>query len=140
MQATLAELAVLVHGRLIGNGDLVIHGAAPLGNAVAGEITLVDDRVEKRYDLASSRASAVVAPRSTTPEGLPAIQVDDVHCAFAAIHRHFRPPQAERRVGVSPLAIISPTAKVDEDVDVHPYATIGDEVHYMGVILRPPVE
>ena len=36
MQATLSELANLVDGILVGDGDLVIHGAASLRDAVAG--------------------------------------------------------------------------------------------------------
>ena len=39
MQATLTELAELVDGRLVGNGELVIRGAAPLGDAEPGQIT-----------------------------------------------------------------------------------------------------
>jgi UDP-3-O-[3-hydroxymyristoyl] glucosamine N-acyltransferase len=61
-------------------------------------------------------------------EEMPAILVDDVHDSFATILRHFNPPRKRRRTGVSPLAVVSPSAKLDEDVDVHPYATIGDDV------------
>ncbi len=42
MQATLAQLAVLVDGQLFGCGDLVIEGAAPLCDAQPGQITLID--------------------------------------------------------------------------------------------------
>jgi len=129
VQATLAELAALVHGELIGDGDLVIYGAAPLCNAVAGQITLLDDCTSRHYSLAAGRATAVVAPRGTSPDGIPAICVDDVHCAFSTIIKHFNPPRRQRRTGVSPLAVISPTAKLEANVDVHPYATIGDDVY-----------
>ena len=127
MQATLAELAALVHGQLIGDGDLLIRGAAPLGDAGPGEITLID-RAERDKSLRSSRASAVVAPRSVEPNGVPVIQVDDVHQAFAVIVARFRPARSADRIGISPQAVVSPTAKVGQDVDVHPLATIGDDV------------
>lgn len=127
MQAKLAELAALVGGRLIGDGDLVIHGAAPLGDAKPGEITLID-KPERSGLLASSRASAVVAPRSLVSDQLPAIQVDDVHQAFSLIVARFRPPRTSRRVGVSPAAVISPTAKLGNNLHICPLATIGDEV------------
>ena len=42
MQATLAELAALVGGQIVGDGDLVIRGAASLRDAQPGQITLVD--------------------------------------------------------------------------------------------------
>ncbi|NLE37891.1 MAG: UDP-3-O-(3-hydroxymyristoyl)glucosamine N-acyltransferase [Pirellulaceae bacterium] len=127
MHATLAELAALVDGRLVGDGDLVIHGAAPLCTAMPGQITLKDGCDDRNYRLSESRASAVLASReSPPPEGMPAVLVDDVHAAFATIIKHFNPPRQRKRTGVSPLAVISPSARLDEDVDVHPHATIGD--------------
>ncbi len=127
MQATLAELAALVGGNLVGDGQVIVHGAAPLGEAGPGEITLVD-RAERGPSLSSTRAAAAVAPRSFVPNGIPLIQVDDVHQAFAAIVSRFRAPRPPVRVGISPLAMVSPTARLGHDVDVHPFATIGDEV------------
>ncbi len=127
MQATLAQIANLVDGRLVGRDDLVIHGAASLRDAGPGEITLIDGQ-EKSCNLAACRASAVIVPKVFNSNGLPAVQVDDVHCAFAAILTYFHPRRQEKRIGLSPLAAISPTARLAEDVDVHPLATIGDEV------------
>jgi UDP-3-O-[3-hydroxymyristoyl] glucosamine N-acyltransferase len=127
MQTTLAELATLVDGLLIGDGDLLISGAASLRDAGPGEITLVDGS-EKGRGLVNCPAAAVIAPRTFVPQGLPAIQVDDVHRAFAAIILHFHPLRQTRRTGISPLAVVSPTAELAEDVDVHPFVTIGDEV------------
>jgi len=127
MQATLAELAALVDGALVGDGRLVVHGAATLRDARPGEITLVDGD-ERSRDLADCRATAVVAPRTFLPDGMPTIQVDDVHAAFAAIVTHFRPRRRKERIGISELAVISPTAQIGEGVDIHPLATIGDDV------------
>ncbi len=127
MQATLAELATLVGGELVGDGQLVVHGAATLCDAEPGQITLVDAS-EKNQRLENCRASAVVAPRDFAPPGVPAIQVDDVHRAFARILCHFRPPHRQPRIGISPLAAVSPTAQLGPNVDVHPFVTIGDRV------------
>jgi UDP-3-O-[3-hydroxymyristoyl] glucosamine N-acyltransferase len=127
MQSTLAELATLVGGDIVGDGRLVIVGAATIGVAEPGQITLVD-RVEKSHLLHDCRATAVVAPRGFAPPQVSAIQVDDVHQAFAAIVQYFCPPRQLPRVGLSPLAIVHPTAVIGEDVDIHPFATIGDHV------------
>ena len=123
MQATLAELAQLVDGHLAGDAAQVIYGAAALSDAQAGDITLVD-KAEKSHRLTMSRASAVVAPQSFLPTGMAAIQVDDVHLAFAKIIRYFRPARVRRRGGISPQAVISSTAKLGEDVEIRPLATI----------------
>jgi UDP-3-O-[3-hydroxymyristoyl] glucosamine N-acyltransferase len=125
MQATLSELALLVDGRLIGDGSLVIRGAAPLCDAQPGDITLVD-RDEKNHRLEHCQASAVLAPPDFAPQDLAAIQVKDVHRAFTIILKHFRPPRMHSRIGVSPLAAVSPSAVIGDDVDIHPFATIGD--------------
>lgn len=127
MQATLAELARLVDGRLAGDGGLAITGAASLGDAQPGEITLVDG-AEKGHRLARSQASAVVAPLGYSPEAMAAIQVPDVHLAFSKIIGFFRPARPKRRLGISPQAVISPSAKLGRDVDIYPYVTIGDDV------------
>ncbi len=127
MQATLAELAALVGGQIVGDGQLLILGAATLRDADAGQITLVD-KVEKSHLLEDCRAAAVVAPAGFAARRLPAIQVADVHGAFAAIVQFFAPPRQRLRAGVSPLAVISPTAELGPDVDVHPFATVGEGV------------
>jgi len=127
MQATLAELASLVDGQLVGDAAALITGAASLGDAQPGEITLIDC-AEKGRALSLSQASAAVAPRSFSPNGLPIILVDDGHRACASIVRFFRPPRLAARVGVSPLAAVSPGAKLGRNVDIHPYAVIGPDV------------
>lgn len=127
MHATLAELAALVDGQLVGDGSLVIHGAAPLCDAGPGDITLID-RPERLGVLKSCRAAAVVMPSSIPPNGVPGIRVGNVHGAFTAIITRFRPVRSGRRIGISPSAVVDPTAKIGRDVDVHPLATIGEEV------------
>ncbi len=127
MQATLGELALLVGGQVVGPNDLVLQGAASLRDALPGQITMLDS-ADRARSLASSKASAVVCPRSFLPQGTPAIQVDDSHQAFSRIISYFRPLRTSKRIGVSPLAVVSPTALLGADVNVHPFATIGDDV------------
>ncbi|NQU26517.1 MAG: UDP-3-O-(3-hydroxymyristoyl)glucosamine N-acyltransferase [Candidatus Nealsonbacteria bacterium] len=127
MQATLAELGVLVDGTVVGDDSLVIQDAAILRDAGPGHITLVDgDDTDRK--LADFRATAVLVARDFVPEGVPAIQVDDVHEAFAQIVVHFHPRRQLRRIGVSPAASVSPSAQLGDDVDVHPLASVGDDV------------
>jgi UDP-3-O-[3-hydroxymyristoyl] glucosamine N-acyltransferase len=127
MQATLGELAALVEGRLFGDENILIQGAASLRDAEPGQITLIDGD-GKNHLLQQCRAAAVIAPKNLSCQDFPAILVDDVHRAFAIVVLHFHPQRRARRIGISPLAVISPTAKIAENVDIHPYATIGDDV------------
>lgn len=126
MARTLAELAQLVGGTVVGDGSLPIAGAAPLTTAAAGEITLIDapERVKK---LTGSPAAAAVAPAGAVCS-IPSIVAADVHAAFAQIVRLFRPPRSTTQIGLSPTAVISPSARLGANVDVHPHAVVGDDV------------
>ena len=127
MPVKLGDLASRVGGQLIGDPELLIEGARPLSDARQGEITLLDPPCSggRRPQI---RASAVVAPQGFEPDGVAAILVDDTHAAFARIIGVFRPPRVAARRGVSPLAVVSPSARLADDVEIHPLATIGDGV------------
>lgn len=122
---TLRELAELVGGELHGDGATPIHGAAVLGEAAAGQITLVD-KPERIKQLFHTQAAAVVVPEGVTCD-LSTIAVANVHEAFAKIVCHFRPPRQRPSIGVSPQAVVSPSAQLGNGVNVHPGATIGDD-------------
>jgi UDP-3-O-[3-hydroxymyristoyl] glucosamine N-acyltransferase len=141
--ATLGELANLVGGKLSGDPTLPIQGAATMDAVRVGEITFADSAERIKRLLESSAAAAVVRKGETT--AIPSIQVGDVHAAFAAIVRHFRPERGSNaKHGISPRAIVSPSARIGDDVDVHPFAVIGDDVeigrgsviHSSAVIMR----
>src|SRR5689334_10729481 len=132
---TLAQLAELVGGRIHGNSQLVIDGAAVLGEVVVGEITLVD-HVDRIKSLNATQASAVVLAEKIEGEFLAtsdgavrkaAIVVPDVHAAFGTIICHFRPQRTREAIGVSPRAIVSPSARCGKNINIHPCVTIGDD-------------
>lgn len=124
---TLAELAELVGGTVRGDGSVRITAAKPLDDAAPGHITLID-QPERIGQLEACPASAVVLPRLIEYKGKPAIAVDDLHGSFRRIFAHLHPPRVNRRMGLHPSAVISPTAKIGEDVEVHPFSVIGDDV------------
>jgi UDP-3-O-[3-hydroxymyristoyl] glucosamine N-acyltransferase len=125
--ATLGELARLVAGRVVGDPETIITGAMPLGEVAAGQITFIDqsDRLPR---LAAISAAAVVVPEGVGPCELPLIVAPAVHAAFGKIVAHFRPPRVRSRIGISPQAVISASARIGTAVDVHPGATIDDDV------------
>lgn len=127
MAATLAELAQLVGGEVLGPADTAISGAATLDEAAVGQITLID-RPEKSGLLRTAAAAAAVVPAGTVAEEMPLLVVADVHTAFATLVKHFHPPRVPQRIGISPAAQVAPTARIGEDVDVHPGASIADDV------------
>ena len=127
MSTSLDDLARLVSGQLSGDPLAALSGATTRAEAGQGDITLIDN-TERVNLLGESAATAAIVPTGSPPVGIPTIVVDDVHAAFRAVVIHFRPPRERSRGGTSPTAIVSPTARLAGDVDVHAGATIGEEV------------
>lgn len=132
MPITLDELArslgaaALHPGTADARASLVLSGAATLENASPGDVTLVD-AADKIHLLDKSRAGAAIVPAGTGPLDRPTIEVADVHAAFAAAVLHFRPARLRARGGVSPHAVVDPSARIGADVEIHPFASVGPE-------------
>jgi len=123
---TLNELAALVGGKVIGNGNLRVTGLNAIERAESGEITFATSP-QAAQKLAGSRAAAcIVSPEIKDPV-LPAIQVDNPDFAAAVIHNHFlaRPFQAQ---GIHPSAHIGTDCLIPAEVSIGPLACIGDRV------------
>ncbi|MBI2825049.1 MAG: UDP-3-O-(3-hydroxymyristoyl)glucosamine N-acyltransferase [Planctomycetia bacterium] len=127
MGYSLAQIAEMVDGQLVGDGRISIDGAAVLADAKPGDITLVDT-AEKAARLGPVEAAAAIVPRGVTCERLPTIEVDDIHATFSRLITLFRPPRVARRIGISSKATVSQSARLGADVDVHPGVTIADDV------------
>jgi len=127
MSLTLAQIASLVDGQLVGSGDLEITGAATLTTARPGEVTLCDSPKLVSH-LARSHAAAAIVPHGFAHVGLPTVEVADVHAAFAKVVGQFRPRKPARHVGIHPQAVVSLSARIGEGTQVHPLAVIGDNV------------
>ena len=145
MRCTLGELAARVGGTILGNPDVEIHGASPLGVAAAGEITLIDES-DKSQKLATQTpaVAAVVSAKSAALDALPPhlhrLVVDEPHAAFAALVALFRPVRPRSVEGISPQASIHPTAQLAADVIVYPGATIDAEATIgAGSVIYPGV-
>lgn len=122
MQTTLAELARLVGGEVVGESQTVIHGLAPLEQAQPGDLTFVT--APKYADrLASSRASAVLVDLSL-PVDRPAIRVQEPAVGLATLLERFFPPR-HPRWHVDPRAVLDPEVVLGEQVHIGPYAVIG---------------
>jgi len=122
---TVRQLAALVQGTVVGDADLVVKAARPLGEAQSGDITFLEDDKHASC-LNDCRASAAVVPPSLAPNGLTLIQVPDPLSAFAAIVRHLHGRPEPRPHGIDPLAAVHPTAMIGESVSIFPYAVVGE--------------
>ena len=128
MKASLKQLAELINADLIGDPDCTIEKTAPLHTADQLSATYAE-KPEKLDWNAATNARVVVVPRSCAvdiPERFAQLRVDDPKSAFERIAAFFHPRQPLLPVGVSPLASVSPTAKLGVGVSIAPFAVVGD--------------
>jgi len=140
MDATLAELAELVGGVLIGDASLRIRTAAPLEEAATGDLTLLDNAKRMEEFRKCGAAAAVIPTSNGDPPTGNFIVVADVHVAFSQIVLHLRPPADPPFRGIHPTAWISPNATVDLDATIHASATVECGAHVgPGSVIRAGV-
>ena len=133
MQKTLADIAGLLNGVLVGDGAVVVQGASPIHNADPCDITFLENP-EKAVLLDKSKACAVIVPQSFAsvaaekPLKMPYILVDHVLQSFETVVRLFMPPPLVPERIVSPDASIAASAKIGDDCLIGPRAVIGENV------------
>lgn len=123
MRKTLKEIAELIGGELLGDGNTVITGISGIEEAGKGEITFLAN--PKYFPLLEkTQASAVITPRDTESALKPLVRVDNPSLAFAKILSVFAPYEAKRPQGVHSTAILGKDVKLGRNVAIGPYAVI----------------
>jgi UDP-3-O-[3-hydroxymyristoyl] glucosamine N-acyltransferase len=125
VQITVQQLAALVQGQVHGDGNLVITGAGPLGEARAGHITFVEDD-KHAGQLHDCPASAAVVHPAVAANGKTLIRVADPLNAFIAIVRFLQGRAEPPPHGIDPLAGVHPGAQIGPDASVFPFAVVGE--------------
>lgn len=125
MTVTVRQLAELVRGEVLGDGDLLISNARTLTEAQPGDITFVEgDKNLAAWD--ASRASAAIVSPNVPVNGRPLIRVADPLMAFVRVVQQLRGHPPEAGPSISPAARIHPTAKLAAGVSVGPFAVVGE--------------
>lgn len=126
MKKTLQEIADLVHGVLLGEGNIEISGVTNIEDAGENDVTFaVPPHLEKAIQ---SKAAAVIIPDSVTEFSKPAIRVANPRMAFTRLLEIFTPPLAVER-GVHPAAVIGNNVVLGKNVSIQAYAVIDDGAH-----------
>ncbi len=142
MAIQLADIALLVEGRLIGEPGVLCHGANPPSDATADEITMLDDP-NRLQSVIDCEAMAVITTAEVELGGRPQIVVSDPHLAFARVVARFRPPVAQEipASGIAPTAIVADSASVHPSAIVGAGVKIGERTRVMpGVVILPRTE
>jgi UDP-3-O-[3-hydroxymyristoyl] glucosamine N-acyltransferase len=124
---TVRQLAEKIGAEFTGDGEALIHSAAPIESAGPGQVTFLSNPVYKKY-LATTRASAVVVGRDMTVEGPAAIIARNPYLAFSHIIDFIYPPVYEEVWGIHPTAVIADSARLPDKIRIGPHVVIEDNV------------
>ncbi len=123
---TLGELAEYVGGRICGDPNVVIKSASTLGRAGEGDISFLANAKYEKH-LRTTKASAVIVGKETPNASVPLLVAEDPYYAFMQIMVLLHGHRKHKKVGISPRASISDSAKIGADCHIHDFATIADE-------------
>jgi UDP-3-O-[3-hydroxymyristoyl] glucosamine N-acyltransferase len=143
--ATVAQLAALVRGRLVGDGSVAIRSARPVGEAGPGDITFIESERYSKLLRGSPASAAIVGPHFQVAHqevgpSLAMIEVDDPISAFVAVKNHLSGDQKPRWTGTHPQACVAATARIGANVAIYPFVYVGDDAEIgEGVTLYPGV-
>lgn len=123
MDKPLKEIARLVAGSVVGDGEVRITGISGIKEAGPGDLSFI---ANSRYLhlLESTRASAVITSRRVEKARLPLIQTDNPSLAFAKLAGVFSPAAQSHPRGISRRAQIAPGVKLGKNATVQAFAVI----------------
>ncbi len=130
---TVASLAGLVQGQLIGDGSVRIVGVCDLRQGQPDRIGFVRDA--KYRDAARGSAAGALITPCDLDTAVPQIVVADVALAYARVAGALHPSPRATSHQVHPSAVVDPAARLQEPVAVAPRVVIGSATIGAGTVL-----
>lgn len=124
MSTTVQQLAQLVGGQVIGDGNTPITGITNIESPGAGQIAFIQD-AKRLKDLEASPIACLIVPPQITASSKPLIQSQLPKLAWAKILSYFYPAKPFSGK-ISDKASIAKTAKLGQNVTVEDFAVISD--------------
>lgn len=119
-----SQVAEMVGGTVIGNGETPITGARALLEAGEHDLSFVaDDRQQRLLD--KTRAAALIAKPGQRHGQTVIIEVADPFNAFLKVYQHFHPELPAYEPHIDPRAVIDPTACIGEGCYIGPNVVVG---------------
>jgi len=126
MQISVADIAQLVKGELIGNGELIVSGFSGIKEAKNYELTFLSN---SKYEplLQDTQAAVILIPRQISCPGKTLIRVDNPSLSFTQVVNHFLKDAPDYKPkGIHSTAVISPSAQLAPGVSVGAHTVIED--------------
>ena len=133
MRLTANEIAKLVGGRVLGDGDAVAEHAAPVHQADNNALTFAANEANLRLLPECSAPIAMVAESDETIEhpadSMTLVTVPtDVEEAFLLVAQTLHPVRTRTATGISPAADIAPSAIIGGNTNIHANVTVSEDV------------
>ena len=128
MQISVASIARLVNGELIGDGELLINGFSGIKEAKKNELTFLSN---PKYEplLQDTQAGVILVPRKMVCPGKTIIRADNPSLSFTLVVNHLLKDAPDYKPrGIHPTAVIAPGAKLAPGVAVGAHTIIEDGV------------
>ena len=127
MKKTLKEIAKLIDGQVIGDGDTLITGASGIREATEGDITfLANSKYSSLMD--KTRASAIITSAEAQDTTKPIILTQNPSLAFVKIISLFAPDDIGHPSGIDYTVVMGKNVSLGKDVTIGAYSVIGDNV------------
>ncbi|MBI4115775.1 MAG: UDP-3-O-(3-hydroxymyristoyl)glucosamine N-acyltransferase [Candidatus Omnitrophica bacterium] len=125
MQKTVAEIAQLVQGKVIGDGKALIFGVTSADTPLPNHVAFLEDP-KRLAELEETKIACLIVPKEIQSSKKPMIQVEHPKLAWAQLLNLFFPPRGFPGT-ISDKAFIASSAHLGNDVTIESFAYIGDE-------------
>jgi UDP-3-O-[3-hydroxymyristoyl] glucosamine N-acyltransferase len=119
----LADLAADLDARVVGDGELEIHGVRPLDSAQSNHLSFLHNPKYAKEARASSAGAILVADEEALP-GRTVVVCDEPYLALARALAIFHPRQ-QPRPGIHETAVVADDVSVGEGASIGPLAAVG---------------
>lgn len=127
MNFTAAQIAALINGTVVGDGETSVRGFGKIEMAQEGELTFFANPKYEDF-LYSTKASIIILSDATVlKQNLSAtlIRVPDAYSAFAVLLNAYQQMKNQALIGIEQPVFIHPTAKIGDNVYIGAFAYIG---------------
>ena len=126
MRISVADVAQLVKGELIGDGTILVSGFSGIKEAKKNELTFLSN---SKYEplLLDTQAGVILVPRQIVCPGKTLIRVDNPSLSFTQVVNHLLKDAPDYKPrGIHPTAVIAPGAKISRGVAIGAHTVIED--------------
>ena len=148
MEFSVSQIAEIIEGEVIGNGDLAVNKLSKIQEAQSGAISFLSNPKYEQF-IYTTKASAVIVDQAFEPKeslNLTLIKVEDPYTSFSALLEEYIKIQSLLKVGVEEpsffgdgstageniyrgaFSYVGKNVTIGDNVKIYPNAFIGDNV------------